>query len=122
MKGLSLSRRTAWVLLLLFTIAFGFSSSNNLTAFSLNNDKTSGGLGHQSLYQSGVAAQKSAQESALAPNSPTQYVNSDNWAGYFIGSGSGNGYKGIQGDWNVQCFAGSQSNSRQETTWVGLGG
>ncbi len=76
----------------------------------------------------GLAAKKiKLQEAALSSRgsnvtNAVSFFDSYNWSGWLAGSGSGNGFKSVQGSWNVQCFSGPQSDSIQETTWVGLGG
>ncbi len=51
------------------------------------------------------------------------YTYSVNWSGYFAGSGSGNGFKQVEGNWNVPCYDGSHSPSKSRAvTWIGLGG
>lgn len=44
-----------------------------------------------------------------------------NWSGWSAGSGSGNGFEGVRGNWNAECIGGSP-DSGEYTSWVGLGG
>ena len=52
----------------------------------------------------------------------TSYVNSENWSGYVVGSGSGNGFKGVEANWNAPCKSGTANSQIQYGSWVGLGG
>ncbi|HEY0757270.1 MAG TPA: G1 family glutamic endopeptidase [Ktedonobacteraceae bacterium] len=67
-----------------------------------------------------------ATNTRLQPTSPSASVIKYNshWSGYVLGSGSGNGFKSVQGSWNTQCTgsAAPASASQQVSTWVGLGG
>jgi hypothetical protein len=71
------------------------------------------------------AAQQKQQNSAIASVSPlvtTTYVDVGNWAGYVIGSGSGNGFKGVEANWNAPCKSGTVNSQIGYGSWVGLGG
>ncbi|HLJ36313.1 MAG TPA: G1 family glutamic endopeptidase [Ktedonobacteraceae bacterium] len=46
----------------------------------------------------------------------------DNWAGFTVGSGSGNGFKGVEANWNAECTSGSTDSNHLFGSWVGLGG
>lgn len=78
----------------------------------LNAGLTINGLGHLAKHRSFRAGFSYT----------TNYVDSSNWSGYYVGSGSGNGFQGVKGTWNTQCYSGSVSTSVQESSWVGLGG
>lgn len=53
----------------------------------------------------------------------TEYTTSPNWSGYFVGSGTGSGFKQLEGNWNIPCYNGSQSPSNSRAvSWIGLGG
>jgi hypothetical protein len=44
-----------------------------------------------------------------------------NWAGWYVGTGSGNGFQGVKGNWNAPCVGGSPDSGKY-SSWVGLGG
>jgi hypothetical protein len=46
-----------------------------------------------------------------------------NWSGWDVGSGTGNGFSGVQGNWNAECTSGGGHGSTDQfASWVGLGG
>ena len=51
----------------------------------------------------------------------TTRINNQNWSGYVVGSGSGNGFNEAEGNWSVPCM-GTQPAGSHALTWVGIGG
>lgn len=68
------------------------------------------------------ARQKAAQSRSISPSATTMYVDTPNWAGYLVGSGTGNGFKGVEGNWNAPCTSGAINSQIGYSSWVGLGG
>jgi len=56
----------------------------------------------------------------VSPN--TSFRGSYNWAGFFVGTGSGNGFKEVTGNWNTPCTAAPINSNHIAAEWVGLGG
>lgn len=52
----------------------------------------------------------------------TNYQTSQNWSGYTVGSGSGNGFQGVEGKWNAPKTSGNIDAAHDYASWVGLGG
>lgn len=52
----------------------------------------------------------------------TNYTSNSHWSGYFSGSGLGNGFKQVDGYWNVPCWGPYTPSNSRATTWLGLGG
>lgn len=44
------------------------------------------------------------------------------WAGFYTGTGQGNGFKAAQGNWNIPCYSPPVDNNHQEGSWVGISG
>jgi len=67
-----------------------------------------------------------AGELPLLRAAQTKFTNydggGDNWSGYTVGSGSGNGFKGVEAKWNAPCTSGTRDYDHQYASWVGLGG
>ena len=66
----------------------------------------------------------SAVRHTLTPASvDLRFDTGDNqFSGYIVGSGSGNGFKGAQAKWNAPCTNGTIDHNHQYGSWVGLGG
>lgn len=60
----------------------------------------------------------------LPPNAlvNTSVAGSLNWAGFYVGNGSGNGFKQVTGNWNTPCTSGLIDNNHLAAQWVGIGG
>ena len=52
----------------------------------------------------------------------TSYQTSQNWSGYTVGSGSGNGFQGVEGKWSAPKTSGNIDAAHDYASWVGLGG
>ncbi len=52
----------------------------------------------------------------------TSFQGSYNWSGFFVGTGSGNGFKEVTGNWNTPCTLGTINSNHITAEWVGLGG
>ncbi len=65
------------------------------------------------------------RNSGLLPASAlpnTNAVSSSNWAGFYVGAGSGSGFKQVTGNWNTPCTSGPVDNNHLVAQWVGIGG
>ncbi|HEY7125382.1 MAG TPA: G1 family glutamic endopeptidase [Ktedonobacterales bacterium] len=62
----------------------------------------------------------SAGTSTLSPFTTQQ--SSGNWSGWEVGSGAGNGFEAVIGEWNAECVSGPNDSHHQFGSWVGLGG
>ena len=60
----------------------------------------------------------------LSPNalSNTSIASSSNWSGFYVGAGSGSGFKQVTGNWSTPCISGPVNNNRLVAQWVGIGG
>ena len=54
--------------------------------------------------------------------SNTSIVSSSNWSGFYVGTGSGSGFKQVTGNWNTPCTSGPIDNNHLAAQWVGIGG
>ena len=66
-----------------------------------------------------------SRSSGLLPNSiqtNTNIQHSLNWAGFYVGTGSGNGFKQVTGNWSTPCISGTVNSNHLDAQWVGIGG
>jgi len=65
------------------------------------------------------------RSSGLLPNGlqpDTSIVSSSNWAGFYVGAGSGSGFKQVIGNWYTPCTSGPINSNHLNAQWVGIGG
>lgn len=93
----------------LFAITASFAQNVSATpSFGLQ-----GGI-HQLSRSSGLLP-------AMA-QSNTNIASSLNWAGFYVGTGSGSGFKQVVGSWHTPCTSGTINSNHLEAQWVGIGG
>ncbi len=100
----------------LFAITSAFARDMSVPSGTLNNPQ---GFGlHGGIYPL-------QQSSGVLPSnvSPSiRVVGSSNWAGFYVGTGSGPGFKQVIGSWNTPCTSGPIDNNHLAAQWVGIGG
>ncbi len=52
----------------------------------------------------------------------TSIASSSNWSGFYVGTGSGSGFKQVTGNWSTPCMSGPVNNNHLVAQWVGIGG
>ncbi|GAC1424043.1 MAG: hypothetical protein PVS3B3_37780 [Ktedonobacteraceae bacterium] len=52
----------------------------------------------------------------------TSVVSSSNWAGFYVGTGLGSGFKQVIGSWHTPCISGPINRNHLVAQWVGIGG
>ena len=65
------------------------------------------------------------RSSGLLPSnalSNTSVASSSNWAGFYVGTGSGRGFKQVAGNWSTPCTSGPVDKNHLVAQWVGIGG
>ena len=100
----------------LFAITTSFARSTNVPPSSLSN---SYGFG----LQGGIQA--IAQSSGLLPADalPNASVSSSlNWAGFYVGTSTGSGFKQVTGNWSTPCMSGPINSNHLTAQWIGIGG
>ena len=100
----------------LFAITAAFARDTSVPPGILNDPRGFGLHGgiHSLQRSSGVLP------SNALPN--TNVVGSANWAGFYVGVGSGSGFKQVTGNWNTPCTSGPINNNHLVAQWVGIGG
>ena len=65
------------------------------------------------------------RSSGLLPSNAlpnTSIASSSNWSGFYVGTGSGSGFKQVVGSWSTPCTSGFVDNNHLAAQWVGIGG
>ena len=99
----------------LFAITASFAQNTSVTP--VYNNPQSFGL------QGGIS--QLPQSSGLLPataQSNTNVASSLNWAGFYVGTGSGSGFKQVSGSWHTPCTSGPINSNHLEAQWIGIGG
>ncbi len=100
----------------LFAITAAFAHGTSVSSVFLSGP-------HGFGLQGGIyPLQRSASvlPSSALPN--TSVAGSANWAGFYVGVGSGSGFKQVTGNWNTPCTSRPIDNNHLVAQWVGIGG
>lgn len=72
---------------------------------------------------SGTSQRSATPDGSRASPARIYFDTGDNQlSGYVVGSGSGNGFKTAEGNWNIPCSSPPFDSNHQAAFWVGIGG
>ncbi len=99
-----------------FTLTASFAQNTSTLPNSLYNSHGFGlhGSVHALPHSTGLLPANTLSNTSVASSS--------NWSGFYVGTGSGSGFKQVTGNWSTPCISGRIDNNHLVAEWVGIGG